>query len=290
MDINTFKQSCNVVNKLKQALENNNPKAFYTALQYEVLCKKVKLRKKEIENEYADKYMNAAGFYNEKFAVYTLTENGKKLFKPECYMPIKTITEMELPLEDRELTDECKELIKNNKDIPSMETYVNNKLQEEFKDITVEDVSAEELIGLGESSFDIITTKLADEYQKAAVGNIINKKQISLFLEQRYDIKTNLAKAYLKNKDPKIGNILNIGASKLGITIEDYAKMIVSKNDEWSKKTGTMAAMIDEYRVAVKALFLKSPKEAIEALLEANKVAKNPTPEKVNEVFNALVK
>lgn len=289
MNIKTFNQSCNVVSKLEDAVRASNPKAFYTALQYAVLCKKVKARKQELVEEYRKLYKNEAGFYKETYAVYTYAKSGKKLFSDVCYKAPITSTDMLKPMEDRELTEECKALVEAGKAILTEEEYVDSKLQEEFNNVTVESIDVKDLVELGADDFDKVSTQLADEYQKAAVAKVINKPSVSLFLEQRYDIKTKLAQSYLKNKDKAAEQILSIGASKLGISVEDYAKMIVTKNKEWSNKSDELTAMIDEYRVAVKALFQKSPKDAIQALIDANEVAKDPTPEKVNEVFNKLV-
>ena len=289
MNIKTFKQSCNVVSKLEDAVKTSNPKAFYTALQYAVLCKKVKARKQELVEEYRKLYKNEAGFYKEKYAIFTYNKSGKKIFNDECYKKPESAKDMLKPIEERELTEECKALIEAGKVILTEEEYVDIKLQEEFNNVTVESIDVKDLIELGADDFDKVSTQLADEYQKAAVAKVINKPSVSLFLEQRYDIKTKLAQSYLKNKDKAAEQILSIGASKLGISVEDYAKMIVTKNKEWSDKSNELTAMIDEYRVAVKALFQKSPKDAIQALIDANEVAKDPTPEKVNEVFNKLV-
>lgn len=290
MDIKTFSQSCNVVSKLEDAVESSNPKAFYTALQYAVLCKKVKASKKELLETYKGLYKNDAGFYNEKYAIFTYSDSGKRLYEETCYKAPASAQEMLKPLEERELTDECKALIKAGKAVLDEKEYVFSKLQDEFKDTSVSSISVEDLIKLGQDDFDVVSTKLADEYQKAAVANIINKSSISLYLEQRYAIKTKLAQSYLTNKDAESKQILVIGASKLGISVEDYAKMIIAKNKEWTDKSDQLTAMIDEYRVAVKALFFKSPKDAIQALIDANEVAKDPTPEKVEEVFGKIIK
>jgi hypothetical protein len=276
-----------VVPKLVEAINSGKPEAFYTALKYEILRQKEEKIIKDLEQEYKSKYMNPAGFYKESYAIYTTIDNqGRKVYKLDCYKKPKSIEDIKKPLAERELKDECKKLIEAGKSIPTLELYINLTLPSRIAKLLNEDVTKEEMIEYGKEAFDKITTMIADKYHKKAEELVAQKSEVTLYQKERYNTKLSLAKKYLETGDEKAKELLSIGASKMGIDVDTYANNIVQAAEAWNSALEKYETLIDEYRVAVKSIFFKDPMAAINILIEANEVMENPSVETINNIFN----
>jgi hypothetical protein len=275
-----------VVPKIVEAIANGKPEAFYTALKYEILRQKEEKIIEEIKQEYKSNYMNPAGFYKENYAVYTaIDKQGRKVYELNCYKEPKTIEDIKKPLAERELKDECKKLIEAGKTIPTLELYINLTLPSRIAKFLNEDVAKEEMIEYGKEAFDKITTMIADKYHKKAEELVAQKPDVTLYQKERYNTKLSLAKRYLETGDKEAKELLSVGAVKLGIDVDTYANSIINSAKVWNTALEKYETLIDEYRIAVKSVFFKDPMAAINILVEASKVMKNPTVETINNIF-----
>ena len=276
----------NVVPKLVEAVNTGKPEAFITALKYSILRKRKQELEKELDRKYADKYLNEAGFYKETFVIYTAIDaKGRKIFKPEYYKPVTNLEDMKKPLVERELKEEYKKLVDEGKVAPTKEFFIKTNLEAAFKDIDINKLSRDDLINDGFDAFDKVTTKIADMYQQKAEEMVAKKPEMTLYQQQRYEAKLDLAKKYLNDGDKEAKQLLSITSNKLGISVDDYAKGIVEAATKWTSSLTKFKVLIDEYRVAVKQVFKSNPEAAVDILIEANKVFDDPSIEVIEAIF-----
>jgi len=271
---------------LIEAVNTGKPEAFMTALKYGILRKRKQELEKQLEEEYSSKYLNEAGFYKETFVIFTNVDNkGRKTFKLEYYKPVTDIEEMEKPLVERELKEEYKKLVDEGKVAPTKELFIKINLEVAFKNISIDNLNKEDLITEGFDAFDKVTTKIADKYQQKAEELVAQKPDVTIYQQQRYEAKLELAKKYLSDKDEDAKKLLAITSNELGISVDDYAKSIVEAATKWTTSLTKFKVLIDEYRVAVKQVFKSNPEAAVNILIEANKIFDNPSIEAIDAIF-----
>jgi len=276
----------NVVPKLLEAVKTGKPEAFITALKYDILRKRKEQVEKQLEEEYANKYLNEAGFYKETFVIYTgIDPKGRKIFKPEYYKPVTSIEDMKKPLIERELKEEYKKLVDEGKIAPTKEFFIKVNLEAVFKDIDINQLDKNDLVNDGFEAFDKVTTKIADMYHQKAEEVVAQKPEVTLYQQQRYEAKLDLAKKYLNDGDEEAKQLLSITSNKLGISVDDYAKGIVEAATKWTISLTKFKVLIDEYRVAVKQVFKINPEAAVNILIEASEVFNDPSIEVIEAIF-----
>jgi len=271
---------------LIEAINTGKPEAFMTALKYHILRKRKQKLEKQLEEEYNNKYLNEAGFYKETFVIFTdIDDKGRKIFKSEYYKPVTNIKEIEKPLAERELKEKYKKLVDEGKVAPTKELFIKINLEAAFKNINIDNLNKEDLINEGFDAFDKVTTKIADKYQQKAEEMVARKPDVTIYQQQRYEAKLELAKKYLNDKDEEAEKLLAITSNELGISVEDYARSIVEAATKWTSSLTKFKVLIDEYRVAVKQVFKSNPEAAVNILIEANKIFDNPSIEAINAIF-----
>jgi len=273
--------------KLIEAVKLNKPDAFLTALKYQIVSEKRDSFLKEIKEDYKSTYLNNAGFFKEKFVIYTqVDENGLKTYEYKNYKPATSSVELKLPLNKRELTDEAKALVEAGKVVPTLELFIEQELEKRMKDIDIDSLSTEDLINEGYAPFDLITTYIADLYHKKAEEAVAQKPDVTIYQQQRYNAKLELAKKYLETGDEEAKAMLSVFADKVDITVDTYANSIVESATAWTKELNKLQVLIDEYRISVKHVYKVNPMAAINILIEAHKVFDNPSIDAINAIFD----